>query len=264
MKLDLFKNQWLDLVFDGRNKSYGAYDLRKTNSKVALKAFLIGGLIFAASVSAPRIFSKKDVVVVEDPTKSTTVKLAPKKVEIKKPVVEIKKAPASKVDIVKFVKPKITKAEEADKDPPPPPPPGKKTGEDDVKGNKDAPPPPLDVPTVTGGSTEKVEDPNKLYGTAGLEVKPEFAGGMGKFGEYVGKNFQTPEDAPAGKILMSFVVEKDGSLTDIKVIRDLGYGTGAEATRILKRCPKWKPGIQNGNPVRVSYTLPIAIEQASE
>ncbi|MGE4348010.1 MAG: energy transducer TonB, partial [Flavobacteriaceae bacterium] len=54
-------------------------------------------------------------------------------------------------------------------------------------------------------------------------------------------------------------VETDGSLTDIKVIRDLGYGTGAEAVRVLKKSKKWKPGTQNGKPVRVKYTLPISI-----
>jgi periplasmic protein TonB len=264
MKLDLFKNQWLDIVFDGRNKSYGAYDLRKTNSKVTLRSFLIGGLVFAASVSAPKIFAKKDAVVVEDTTTSTTVKLAPKK-EIIKPVVEVKKAPASKVDIVKFVKPKITKAEDADKDPPPPPPPGKKTGEDDVKGNKDAPPPSLEgPPPVTGGDPTPPED-NKVYSNAGLEVSPEFNGGMAKFYEYVGRTYQTPEeDGLKGKVYISFVVEKDGSLTDIKVTRDIGFGTGAEAIRVLKKCPRWKPGIQNGNPVRVLYSLPISIESASE
>jgi protein TonB len=58
---------------------------------------------------------------------------------------------------------------------------------------------------------------------------------------------------------MTFVVEKDGSVTDIKIIRDLGYGTGKEAKRVLENSPKWKPGIQNGRPVRVQYNLPISI-----
>ena len=57
-------------------------------------------------------------------------------------------------------------------------------------------------------------------------------------------------------------VEKDGSLTDIKVIRDIGYGTGKEAIRVLKKCPKWTPGEQNGKKVRVLYSLPITIQSA--
>jgi periplasmic protein TonB len=255
----------LDLVFDGRNKSYGAYDLRKSNTEVTLRAFLIGGLIFAASVSAPRIFAKKDVVVVEDLTKTTTVKLAPKKEEIKKPVVEVKKAPATPVEVFKFVKPKITKAEDADKDPPPPPPPGKATSTEHAEADPNATRQSLEAPPpVTGGETTVDKPDNSVHSMAGLEVSPEFAGGMAKFYDYVGKNFETPEDAPSGRVMMSFIVEKDGSLTDIKVIRDVGFGSGAEATRMLKRCPRWKPGIQNGNPVRVQYTLPISIQSVSE
>mgnify|MGYP003411423114 CR=1 FL=1 len=65
-----------------------------------------------------------------------------------------------------------------------------------------------------------------------------------------------------GKVFVSFVVEKDGSLTDIKVIRDIGYGTGKEAIRVLKQCPKWNPGEQNGKKVRVLYSLPINIQSA--
>ncbi|HTG67178.1 MAG TPA: energy transducer TonB, partial [Flavobacterium sp.] len=61
---------------------------------------------------------------------------------------------------------------------------------------------------------------------------------------------------------VSFVVEKDGSLTDIKVLRDIGYGTGKEAIRVLQKSPKWNPGIQNGKPVRVQYSLPITIQPA--
>ncbi|MGK4566019.1 energy transducer TonB [Flavobacterium sp. 3HN19-14] len=74
------------------------------------------------------------------------------------------------------------------------------------------------------------------------------------------KNFRTPDEEVKGKVIVQFVVEKDGSLTDIKVVRDLGYGTGAEAIRVLKSAPKWKPGIQNGRAVRVLFSLPISIQ----
>ena len=63
-----------------------------------------------------------------------------------------------------------------------------------------------------------------------------------------------------GKVFVTFVVEKDGSLSDIKVIRDIGLGTGEEAIRVLKECPKWLPGEQNGQKVRVLYSLPISIQ----
>ena len=83
------------------------------------------------------------------------------------------------------------------------------------------------------------------------------------FYKFVGNNYQAPEEEGLkGKVYVTFVVEKDGSLTDIKVIRDIGYGTGKEAIRVLKKCPKWTPGEQNGKKVRVLYSLPITIQSA--
>ena len=102
-----------------------------------------------------------------------------------------------------------------------------------------------------------------IYNTAGIEVKPDFPGGLEKFYEFMGKNFQVPEEEGLkGKIFVTFVVEKDGSLSDIKVLRDIGYGTGKEAIRVLKACPRWVPGEQNGKKVRVLYSLPISIQSA--
>lgn len=94
-----------------------------------------------------------------------------------------------------------------------------------------------------------------------LEVKPEFKTGIKNFYKYVGDNYKLPNvNGLTGTILVTFVVEKDGSLTDIEVLKDLGYGTGEEAIRVLKACPKWNPGLQDGGkPVRVKYTFPIKI-----
>ena len=107
---------------------------------------------------------------------------------------------------------------------------------------------------------------NQIYNT--VETKPEYPGGIGKFYQYVGQNYRIPNELQKtgvnGTVIVSFVVEKDGSLTDIKVIRDLGYGTGAEAIRVLKKSKKWAPGIQEGRPVRVSYTLPIRLVVEAE
>jgi protein TonB len=102
---------------------------------------------------------------------------------------------------------------------------------------------------------------NTVYNSAGLEIKPEFKGGLSKFYEYIAKNYRTP-DVPGlnGQLMISFVVEKDGSITDIKVLKDLGYGTGEEAIRILKKCPKWSPAEQKGKKVRCSFMLPLRIQ----
>ena len=102
---------------------------------------------------------------------------------------------------------------------------------------------------------------NTVYNSAGLEIKPEYKGGFNKFYEYIAKNYRTP-DVPGlkGKLLVSFVVEKDGSITDIKVLKDIGYGTCEEAIRILKKCPNWKPAQQKGKKVRCTFMLPINIQ----
>lgn len=102
---------------------------------------------------------------------------------------------------------------------------------------------------------------NEVYSTAGITEKPEFPGGISEFYKFVGNNFKTPEQPNLkGKVYITFIIEKDGSLSDIKNIRDIGFGTGEEAIRVLKICPKWIPGKMNGVPVRVMYSLPITIQ----
>ncbi|MNX39750.1 Gram-negative bacterial tonB protein [compost metagenome] len=96
---------------------------------------------------------------------------------------------------------------------------------------------------------------------------PEFPGGMAKFYTYVGNNFQKPElDAEKTlRVYVSFVIERDGSITDITVIKDPGYGLGKEAIRVLKSIKaKWTPGILNGKTVRTAYNLPITIKTEVE
>ena len=264
MKLDILKNQWLDIVFEGRNKTYGAYELRKSNRGTTIKALIIGAIIFSVAVSAPLIadfFPKsEDEDVVRD-VKITAIKLPPKK---EKPKLNVPPPPPPppKVDQVKFVKPVVAKAEEVTEEPPKIVEiKEKKIGAETIKGDPDAV---LTVAPVGNGPAKVVEaDDNQIYNTAGIEVKPEFPGGMDKFYTYVGKNYRAPEEEGLkGKVYVTFVVEKDGSLTDIKVLRDIGYGTGKEAIRVLQKCPRWNPGVQNGKPVRVLYSLPITIQTA--
>ena len=93
-------------------------------------------------------------------------------------------------------------------------------------------------------------------------------GGIEKFYKYLQNNIHYPaiakENNVQGKVFVSFVVERDGTLTDVRVARGLGSGCDEEAVRVLKASPKWKPGIQNGRPVRVAYTMPISFALAQE
>ncbi|AWG25057.1 M56 family metallopeptidase [Flavobacterium kingsejongi] len=101
----------------------------------------------------------------------------------------------------------------------------------------------------------------EVYTDNTLSQKPEFPGGIAQFYTFVQQNFKTPvvDKDITGRVIITFIVEKDGSLSHTEVIRDLGYGTGEEAMRLLSISPKWIPAQANGIPVRVSYSLPIMV-----
>ena len=115
-----------------------------------------------------------------------------------------------------------------------------------------------EISSFTNDTADSVKD------LASIEVLPEFPGGYKAFGKYIGDNFVYSSEAKKrgveGKIILSFVVEKNGELSRIKILKDLGFGTGEEGVRLLKESPKWKPGVQKGKNVRVAFTLPIAIK----
>ncbi len=258
MKLDILKDQWLEIVFEGRNKVYGAYELRKSNPKTTVRSLIIGSVLFGFAIAAPLLINlipKGDDDTTLD-QKIVTVKLPPK--EKPKENIPPPPPPPPKVDVQKFVKPVVAKADEVTEEPPKIVDiKDKKLGAETIKGDPDAE---LTVEPVGNGPADIVDD-NNIYSTAGIEVKPDFPGGMAKFYKFVGNNYRTPEEEGlAGKVYVTFVVEKDGSLTDIKVVRDIGFGTGKEAIRVLKSCPKWNPGEQNGKKVRVLHSLPITIQ----
>lgn len=106
------------------------------------------------------------------------------------------------------------------------------------------------------------KDEDKIYKLIELDLKPEFPGGRVKFNKFVDKNYKKSNKRPTlqGKIFATFVIEKDGSLTEIKVLRDIGSGTAAELIRVLKLSPKWKPGKRNGKEVRTLNSIVIPVQ----
>lgn len=88
-----------------------------------------------------------------------------------------------------------------------------------------------------------------------VEVEPSFPGGIEKLYEFIGMNVKSPGDR--GKVLVTFIIEKDGSLSDIQAVRGPSSNANNAAVKVMKISPKWNPGTQNGKPVRVRYTLPI-------
>ncbi|GAA4783852.1 energy transducer TonB [Olivibacter ginsenosidimutans] len=268
-KLDIFKPEWLDVVFAGRNKAYGAYDLRSISPKYTSRALLIGILLFVGLISSPMIIKALRGDQVEEAPKvietEVTLSEPPPVNEEEPPPPPPVEPPPPRVDQVRMPPPKVVPAEQVREEEPPTveelkkADPGPKTIAGDPTADIR-----IDMPVGEGPKDAQVtEEGSGIMDFSAVEVQPTFPGGMQAFYKWVSQNYRYPEMAKEqgvnGSIHVSFVVERDGSLTDIKVIRDLKYGTGDEAVRMLKSSPKWKPGIQNGRPVRVSYSLPIKL-----
>jgi protein TonB len=105
-----------------------------------------------------------------------------------------------------------------------------------------------------------MQDKSKVFTV--VEQEPKFPGGEDAFAKFLGTNIKYPAEMKQkkvqGKVFVSFIVEADGSLSTMKILRDLGYGSGKESVRVLSMSPKWQPGVQNGKKVRVQYTIPIS------
>ena len=269
-KLDIFKNEWLDVIFAGRNQAYGAYNLRKVSAAVTTRALIIGVLIFSVALSSPIILRYLDLGETEVETSNiieTEVVLAepPPVDEETPPPPPPVEPPPPRVDQVRMPPPVVVPAEEVRDEEPPTveelkkADPGPKTIEGDP--NADIR---IDMPVGEGPLDQEItEDSGAGRIFTAVEVQPEPPGGIDAFMNYIAKNYNYPsqaiEQGVSGRVILQFVVERDGSLTDIQIIRDLKYGTGEEAVRVLEKAPKWKPGFQNGATVRVQYTLPIVL-----
>ncbi len=274
-KLNIFKTEWLDVVFAGRNKAYGAYVLRKVGPAMTTKALFIGVALFVAAISMPlvmKFLGNGDKVVETDRFIETEVVLSepPPVDEATPPPPPPVEPPPPRVDQVRMPPPVVVEASKVQDEEPPTveelrkADPGPKTIEGDPTAEIR-----IDLPVGEGPKDQLVtESVGENHIFEAVEVAPQPPGGLAGFLKYVGDTYQYPAQAEAqgvsGRVTLTFVVERDGSLTDIKVLRDLKYGTGEEAVRVLKRAKKWTPGIQNGRPVRVQYTLPIVLNLANQ
>lgn len=268
-KLDIFKKEWTDVIFKGRNKAYGAYELRQQNAKSTNRALIYGSLFFIFILSINTIvnaiegFIPKAAPVV----KLTDVKLLPPPPvdPAKKPPPPPPEPPKPKVDQVKFPPP-VVKPDNQVKEPPPTVTELAKAdpGQTNQKGNPNAD---VNIDEPTGNSDAKVTeaDPNQIF--AAVEQEPMYKdGGQAGFQAYLGKNTRFPavdrENGTSGKVIATFVVEKDGSLTDIKILRSPSPTMADAVKTAIQGCPKWRPGKQNGQYVRVQYTIPISFSLA--
>lgn len=275
-RLDILDPEWIDVVFRGRNKAYGAYVLRKENAKTSVRALIIASALFILAIAMPTIINKIKGFIpkADEKVKITDVVLTPPPpVDMTKPPPPPPKVepPKPKVDQVRFP-PLVVKPDNQvpEKDPPTIKDlEVKDPGQKDLKGDPNAD---IRIDEAVGKSDVKEavveENTNAIVSFAAVEKLPAFPGGEAAFGNYLSKNIRYPpvakENNVQGRVIVSFVVEKDGSLTDIKVVRDIGSGCGAEAVRVLSKSPHWTPGIQNGKPVRVAYTMPVNFTLSSD
>lgn len=270
-KVDLIDNSWVELVFENKNKAYGAYQLRKETGKRNVKAMIIvfatiAAIIVAAwaKVAIENAMPKK-VAIETDVELSKLAQKKEAKVERKEPVkVEMEQKVVEKVkSSVKFTAPEIKKDEDVK------PEDELKSQDDlaktntaigsfDVKGNDEAEGEVLKAKEVIAEEKPKEEE-TKVFDV--VEQMPQFPGGQQALFEYLSKNIKYPviaeENGVQGRVIVTFVVERDGSITDVRVAKSVDPSLDKEAVRVTKSMPHWNPGMQNGGPVRVKFTLPV-------
>ncbi len=267
-KIDLIDNNWVELVFEGKNKTYGAYQDRvrtgARNVKAMIIVFITLAIIIAAGYAKVAIENAmpKKVTVETDVELSKLAQKKEAKVERKEPVkIELEQKVVEKVkSSVKFTAPEIKKDEDVV------PEDELKSQDDlaktntaigsfDVKGNDEAEGEVLKAKEVI--AEEKVVE--QVFDV--VEQMPQFPGGDAALFEYLSKNIKYPtiaeENGVQGRVIVTFVVEKDGSITDVKVVRSVDPSLDREASRVVKGMPHWIPGKQNGQAVRVKYTVPV-------
>ncbi len=274
-KIDLISNDWVDLVFDGKNQAYGAYRLRKGTGKrniIAIVSVIILAVAAFSAMAIKKIVDEQAAkVAATEVNELSTLNQPKKKAEVKQQKVQIKE-PEKVVErvksSVKFTAPVIKKDNEVK------PEDEIKTqdqlmetktaiGTFDVKGNDDANGEVLKAKDViTQPEPPKHVEENKVFDV--VEQMPSFPGGPQALLQYLNSNVKYPvvaqENGVQGRVVISFVVEKDGSVTDVQVAKSVDPSLDKEAQRVVKSMPHWIPGKQNGSAVRVKYVVPVSFK----
>jgi len=264
---NLCKSEWLELVFAKRNKEYGAYYIRQhyADNVVKAMAFTFLGIITITAVVGIAIRTKPITERMINVDNNTVYVIPPApKSEPPKPKPASVKAAAPKlaapVNTTKFIPMVVTSAPVTEEPPklealqgPVGPVEIKNAGTGVSGGPIDGKDPGPGASTGTGTSDETVYK--------SVEIFPEPVGGAAAWSKFLQNNLRYPGEALekqiSGRVYVSFIVEKDGHLSNITVDRGAGYGMDEEAARVLKMSKAWKPGMQNGKPVRVKFTLPV-------
>ena len=268
-KVDLISNAWCDLVFEGRNQTYGAYSLRKGTGKRnlwSLLIVLIAAVVIFSAIAIKNVIQANQRVAVTTGVELSQIqtkkqpkveKKAPVKIEQPKQVERVKSS-------IKFTAPVIKKDEEVK-------PEEEMKNQDDlqktkttigafnVQGNDEVGGEVLKAKEEIAQPEPPKEEENKVFDV--VEEQPSFPGGQGALMSWLSENIKYPviaaENGVQGRVIVQFVVSKTGSISDVKVVRGVDPSLDREAVRVVSAMPKWTPGRQNGTTVNVRYTLPV-------
>ncbi len=264
----------LDLLFEDRNKEYGAYNLRKTYNRRITRALIITAsvavLAIGSSLLASNLKGKKDSKIKLQEMTLTEVKQEEKKI-IPPPPPPPPKVEPPKVEMKQFTPPVIKKDEEVEK--PPPPQEELKDAKIDVVNQEGIKDDNIATPVVIDEGKQiveekKVEDENKIFDK--VEIEAKFPGGDAKWRQYLERNCNaqvaTDAGAPEGTYttVVQFVVDKEGNISDVKAMTNHGYGMEEEAVRTIKKGPNWTPAVQNGRQVKAYRKQPITFQVTAE
>lgn len=269
-KIDLISNEWADLVFQGRNKVYGAYQLRRGTSKRNIVSMIFVAAVAAVAylgLAAYNSYQEAQKAKFEAEMEASLLD-AKKEAKVEKKTETPKVEQVQKVEKVKssiaFTPPVIKKDSEVK------PEEEMKTQDElketktaigafDVKGNDDA-----------GGTVLKAveeiaapeppkheEEQNKIFEV--VEQQPQFPGGSvnGWLADHIKYPVVAAENGISGRVVVQFVVERDGSVSQVRVVRGVDPSLDKEAERVISSMPKWIPGKQNGQAVRSRFTVPV-------
>ena len=269
-KIDLTSREWCDLVFEGRNKAYGAFELRQSSPKRHNIAMIIIIVVAVIAFSVPALIRFVTPEKVEEAmTEVTTLSKLPeaevKKNEDLKPLAPETPPPPPLKSSIKFTAPVIKKDEEVSEE-------DEIKSQDelakndkvaisiaDVKGNDEINGADIaDFKEVVRPEAPKEE---KEVPYQAVEQMPQFPGGDAELMKYIQDHLKYPviaaENGIQGRVIVRFVVSKTGEIQDVTVLRGVDSSLDKEAVRVIKSMPKWIPGKQNGNNVAVYFTVPV-------
>lgn len=278
--VDLSSKEWCDIVFDGKNKEYGAYQLRATSVKRHTKALLSVVIVLALILTAiilvmTGVFKSADedinakneqeevIMAPEDiPEEEEQMDIPEQKPEEVQAEEEVAATQAvTEVKIVETVdKDREVKDQEQVLEN------TAQLGADDHKGVENVNRDRVVKEIVEEKPVEKPKEEGPLS-VAMVEQKPSFPGGESAMYKWLQDNIIYPaaasEEGVQGKVTVQFIVEKDGSITHVQVVRGKHPALDAEAARVIRKMPRWTPGRNNGQPVRVTYHLPVQFKLAN-